>query len=148
MAKRKLRTRARTNGSRTYRRRIRSKLSDTIKSRDSQIPHGTWTDFTSKYGFDDGGSVTDLDLRARNWIVAMLNVELKGRGITAVGYDRPGLHNPCVILILPNSDNASPRKLRSRFLKEPDFHEVALPNSIAERVGEIIAQAYKQVVRT
>lgn len=128
MAKRKLETRARKIGSRTHRTRL-----------------GTWTDFSSKHGFDDGDKVTDLDVQARNRIVAVLNVELKGHGVTAVGYDRPGLHNYCLILILPNPDSASPGKLRKRFFKEPDFHEVPLPDTTAKRIEEIIAAAYERV---
>jgi hypothetical protein len=71
------------------------------------MQYGTWSDFISKYGFSDGDLVKDPDVKARNRIVAMLNQTLKGRGITPVAYDRPGLHNYCLVCLIPDTSPAT-----------------------------------------
>jgi hypothetical protein len=121
-------------------------LGSTIGER--KMTHGRWRDFTNKYGFEDGEALNDGDYQARDKIVQILNETLKNRGITAVVYDRPGLHNSCLILLLPNKNSEPPEALLERFLKEEDFNEVALPDDIANQAEEIVAKAYKQVAKS
>jgi hypothetical protein len=107
--------------------------------------YGTWSDFTSKYGFGDGDLVKKRDVKARNRIVAMLNEALNGRGITAVAYDRSGLHDYCLVLILPNRNAAPPQKLLERSLSG-HLQEVQLPPDI--EIETIIKKAYRQVQKS
>lgn len=59
-----------------------------------------WDDMQHKYGFSDGEAVPDgsevyraVYIRAVNALAAQL-----GSGVRAVAYDRPGVHNWCLIL--------------------------------------------------
>ena len=63
---------------------------------------GTWEDFTDKYGFSDGASVEQRDFEARAKLVEMLNDHevMKSAGLRALEYDRPGLHNPCLVVVV------------------------------------------------
>jgi hypothetical protein len=110
------------------------------------MPRGLWKDFRDKYGFSDGDKVCPVDLSARDRIVAILNKELKGRGITALAYDRLGLHNYCLLLVLPNPGGKTSRsQLLKHFVKDTNSMEIPLPPYIAKRTEEIVAQAYEEV---
>jgi hypothetical protein len=63
---------------------------------------GTWEDFTNKYGFCDGASVKSRDFGARSTLVEVLNDHgaMKAAGLQALECDRPGLHNPCLIVVV------------------------------------------------
>src|SRR5271165_5628815 len=63
---------------------------------------GTWDDFTDKYGFRDGASVGPRDFEARSTLVEVLNdhAAMKAAGLQALEYDRPGLHNPCLVVVV------------------------------------------------
>lgn len=110
------------------------------------MARGRWKDFRDKYGFSYGDNVRPVDLKARDAIVAILNKELEGRGITVIPYDRPGLHNYCLLLVLPNpGGKQSHSQLLKAFMKSTDSIEVPLPDDIGKRTDEIVAQAYRQV---
>lgn len=57
-----------------------------------------WKDFQNKYGFRDGATVEKRDFRARDRLCQILNALPEMKGVLAVGYDRPGVHNPCLII--------------------------------------------------
>jgi hypothetical protein len=61
-----------------------------------------WCNFRDKYGFGDGDE-QEIDYIARKLITRKLNrtAAFKKARIKAVEYDRAGLHNHCMILIIP-----------------------------------------------
>ena len=62
---------------------------------------GDWEDFTSKYGFGDGNRLECCDEVARDVLVRLLNEhpEMVAAGIRTEAFDRPGVHNSCLILL-------------------------------------------------
>ena len=65
------------------------------------MARGGLKDFTSKWGFDEGELCERRDYRARDKLVELLNanpvfMELR---VTAVPYNRPGMHNSVMILV-------------------------------------------------
>jgi len=51
-------------------------------------------------GFNDGESLEDRDFRARDILVRLINKqpEMKAEHVRALAFDRPGVHNACLIL--------------------------------------------------
>jgi hypothetical protein len=103
---------------------------------------GTWEDFTSKWGFQEGAQLEARDWEAREILIALLNerAEVKAAKIRAVPWDRPGVHNPCLILILPNPGGVSDAALIKAW--EGDLEEVPLPDETQEIVEDLVAEAY------
>lgn len=58
-----------------------------------------WDDFRDKYGFDEGASVPPDAEAVRAVYVEILNAGATrlGADCRAVAFDRPGLHNPCMV---------------------------------------------------
>ena len=75
------------------------------------MARGMWEDFTSKYGFMDGMTVEGRDFRARDWLVEEIN-KLVGKAVVKI-YDRPGFHNPCMILGAPEIPDEILQHLRA-----------------------------------
>jgi len=75
---------------------------------------GTWEDFTDKYGFSDGEGVEQRDFEARARLVEMLNDHeaMKAAGLHALEYDRPGLHNPCLVVVVKGQAKAAKELLK------------------------------------
>ena len=69
---------------------------------------GTWEDFTDKDGFSDGEGVDQRDFEARARLVEKLNDHeaMKAAGLHALEYDRPGLHNPCLVVVVKGQAKA------------------------------------------
>ena len=67
------------------------------------MARGSWDDFRSKFGFGDGATYEDRDFKARGIIVRALNktAAFKKAKVKAIEYDRAGIHNPCLILLIP-----------------------------------------------
>ena len=65
-----------------------------------------WDDMLDKYGFADGEAVPDGAEVYRAVYIRAVNVlaEQLGSGVRAVAYDRPGVHNGCLILFHRFSD--------------------------------------------
>lgn len=85
------------------------------------MPIPSYEDFTDKWGFNDGAECSDEDYRARGRLVRALNERLKALGRTdvrLVEYDRPGMHNSCMILALKWDGTTSDEQLLMRFLDE------------------------------
>ena len=59
-----------------------------------------WEDFQTKWGFADGDSVPPDALLIRQVYIGELNRELEKRqsGIRLLAWDRPGMHNPYLIV--------------------------------------------------
>lgn len=107
---------------------------------------GTWDDdFTSKYGFGDGDQLESRDYAARKILVTMLNAqpEMLSAGIRALEYDRPGLHNRCMILLWKNTEGKSDAELLDECLKS----EESMPQlpEMEAYIPEIVASAYEDV---
>lgn len=109
------------------------------------MSRGTWDDFTDKFGFQDGGAEEGEDHVARDYLVAALNEHpaMKKEKITAVSWDRPGMHNGCVILVFSNPKGWTTKQLLGKYVnaKNP-IAEVPLPDSVD--VNEMISDAYYQ----
>lgn len=108
---------------------------------------GTWDDFTGKFGFQDGAATDAEDFVARDHLVAALNEHpaMKKEKITAVGWDRPGMHNGCIVLLFSNPHFWSANKLLKTWQrgKQPLwFAEAQLPDGVD--VNEMISDAYYQ----
>lgn len=65
-----------------------------------------WDDMLDKYGFADGEAVPDGAEVYRAVYIRAVNVlaEQLGSGVRAVAYDRPGVHNWCLVLFHRFSD--------------------------------------------
>jgi len=98
---------------------------------------GTWEDFREKSGFSDGVGVCEIDIRARKRIIEMINQHpsVQSEKITAVAFDRGGLHNSCLIAILPNPEGKTEDELLNG-----DLEEVFLPEEVD--TNEIVGEAY------
>jgi hypothetical protein len=103
---------------------------------------GTWDDFTDKYGFRDGASVEPRDFEARSTLVAVLNghAAIKAAGLQAVEYDRPGLHNPCMLVVVKGQGKSAAELLTSWVAGE--IEESPLPDELELEIFELVAEAY------
>ena len=104
---------------------------------------GTWEDFTSKYGFSDGASVKPRDFEARAKLVEMLNDHeaMKAAGLRALEYDRPGLHNPCLLVVVERRAKSDAELLKSWLVGE--IEEARLPDELELAISELVAEAYE-----
>jgi hypothetical protein len=104
---------------------------------------GTWDDFTDKYGFRDGASVEPRDFEARSTLVAVLNdhAAMKAAGLQALEYDRPGLHNPCLVVVVKGQDKSAVELLTSWLAGE--IKEEQLPDEMELEIFELVADAYE-----
>ncbi len=61
----------------------------------------SWDQFTTKWGFGDGEMSEPLDFTARDLLVEEINKALDAvaEPVIVAGYDQPGLHNACMIVI-------------------------------------------------
>jgi hypothetical protein len=104
---------------------------------------GTWEDFTSKYGFSDGASVEPRDFEARAKLVDMLNDReaMKTAGLRALEYDRPGLHNPCLLVVVERRAKSDAELLKPWLVGE--IEEARLPDELELAISELVAEAYE-----
>ena len=110
------------------------------------MARGSWDDFTGKYGFNDGEATEGRDYRVRTEICKRLNElpEMQQMKIRAVEFDRPGMHNGCLIVILANPDGLSDADLLDKWLTS-NMVESELPDGVGEKIEEIISDAYDAV---
>lgn len=108
------------------------------------MAQGTWEDFTNKYGFSDGAGLEGRDYRARDILIKLLNEqpEVKSAGIRAIAYDRPGMHNSCLILLWQDTPGKSDEDLVKEYFSDSQ-PEPELP-SLAADLNELISQAYEE----
>lgn len=107
------------------------------------MAQGTWQDFTDKYGFGDGDQLEGRDFVARKALVRLLNgqPEMKAANLRAIEFDRPGLHNSCLVLISRIVEGKSDEELLEAFDWE---NKPGLPEMEAD-LSELIAQSYEEV---
>lgn len=108
---------------------------------------GTWEDFTSKYGFGDGASVEPRDFEARAKLAEMLNDHeaIKTAGLRALEYDRAGLHNPCLLLLVEGRAKSNTELLKSWLAGE--IGKAPLPGELELTISELVAEAYELCIR-
>lgn len=104
---------------------------------------GTWEDFTNKYGFSDGAGVEPRDFEARARLVEMLNDHegMKTTGLRALEYDRPGLHNPCLLVVVERRAKSNMELLKSWLAGK--IEEAPLPDELELAISELVAEAYE-----
>jgi hypothetical protein len=104
---------------------------------------GTWEDFTHKYGFCDGATVEPRDFEARSTLVEVLNdhAAMKAAGLQALEYDRPGLHNPCLIVVVKGQGKSAAELLTSWLAGE--IEEGQLPDEVGLEISELVAEVYE-----
>jgi hypothetical protein len=103
---------------------------------------GTWDDFTDKYGFRDGASAEPRDFEARSTLVEVLNdhAAMKAAGLQALEYDRPGLHNPCLLVVVIGQGKSAVELLTSWLSGE--IEEAPLPEELELEISGLVAEAY------
>ena len=103
---------------------------------------GTWEDLTHKYGFCDGASVESRDFEARSTLVEVLNDHraMKAAGLQALEYDRPGFHNPCLVVVVKGHGKSAAELLTSWLVGE--IEEAPLPDELELEISEFVAEAY------
>jgi hypothetical protein len=104
-----------------------------------------WEDFSDKYGFDDGEVTEDRDYAARDYLIRMLNASesFKGEGIRAVAFDRPGMHNSCMIVLLNKSKDLNDAGLLKNWMRNK-LEEASIPDGFWDELNDMIASAYWQ----
>ena len=110
------------------------------------MARGLFEDFTDKFGFGDGAMLEERDWRVRDKLCELLNdrAEIKDAEIRVIPFDRPGMHNACLLLILPNETGLTDAELEAKW-RADQLDEVSLPDSLEMEVGEMIAEAYDWV---
>jgi len=104
---------------------------------------GTWDDFTDKYGFRDGACVERRDFEARSTLVEVLNdhAAIKAAGLQALEYDRPGLHNPCLLVLVKGQGKSAAELLTSWLAGEIEAEQ--LPDELELEISELVAKVYE-----
>jgi len=107
---------------------------------------GSWEDFTSKYGFNDGDSVEERDFKARQHLVKLLNALPEFKDIRAIEYDRGGAHNSCMLILLPNPQGKSEKKLLKDWF-DKKVKECDPPDGDGETYDtcQLVTKAYMEV---
>lgn len=107
---------------------------------------GTWEDFTDKYGFRDGANVEPRDFEARSSLVELLNdhAAMKAAGLRAFEYDRPGLHNPCLVVVVRGQGKSAAELLTS--WQAGEIEEAPLPDELELQIPELVAEAYEIMI--
>ena len=103
----------------------------------------TWEDFTDKYGFSDGEGVERRDFEARAKLVEMLNDHevMKAAGLHALEYDRPGLHNPCLVVVVKGQAKTAKELLKLWLAGE--IKEAPVPDEIEHEIARLVAEVYE-----
>jgi hypothetical protein len=109
------------------------------------MARGVWDDFTEKYGFGDGAGIEQRDFDARAIIISKLNSlpEFKTNRVRAVAFDRAGVHNPCLIILLPNPDGKPDDQLLADWIANK-VDEVKLPEGDCD-IEELVYESYEEL---
>jgi hypothetical protein len=109
------------------------------------MARGTWDDFADKWGFSDGAGIEGRDFQARSIIISKLNKlpEFKQSHIRAVAYDRPGVHNACLIILLSNPENKTDDQLLAEW-QANKLESVQLPSGDYD-IENIVFEAYEEL---
>lgn len=112
------------------------------------MAQGTWDDFTDKYGFSDGEQLENRDFEARNALIQILNDrdEFKTAKVRALAFDRGGVHNSCLIVLVPAVEGKTDAELLAEWEASPTGEEAELPDldddcDMSELIGEAYGEA-------
>jgi len=110
------------------------------------MARGLWEDFRSKWGCNDGAMTDARDYEARDKLCEMLNAreEMKAAGVRAIPFDRPGVHNGCMIIVLPDKPGFTNEELEEEW-RNDKIEEAGLPDDLEMDVDELICEAYAAV---
>jgi hypothetical protein len=109
------------------------------------MAHGTWEDFTSKWGFSDGNCVDGIDFDARKLLVKAMNAHpamVKAK-MRVLELDPPTCHNSCVVIRVKADDKSDEQLLEA--YESGKLEETSLPDAVEEVVEELICEAYEDV---
>jgi len=81
--------------------------------------------------------------RLRSTLVEVLNdhAAMKAAGLQALEYDRPGLHNPCLVVLVEGRGKSAAELLTSWLAGE--IEEAPLPDELEHVIAELVAEAYQ-----
>jgi hypothetical protein len=87
--------------------------------------------------------VESRDFEARSSLVEVLNDyrAMKAAGLQAFEYDRPGLHNPCLIVVVKGQGKSAAELLTAWLAGE--IEEEQLPDQVELEISELVAEAYE-----
>jgi len=115
------------------------------------MARGAWDDFTSKWGFSEGLLVEEADYQVRDLICQKLNEHpaIRAGNSRAVPWNRPGVHNSCMILHFPNPDGKTDEALVKAWqngqLEECSLPDLSDPDFPDDGLEELIGEAYDEV---
>ncbi len=66
---------------------------------------------------------------------------MKSAGLRAIEYDRPGLHNPCLVVVVEGQ--ARPPEELLKLWLAGETNEVPLPGDLELTISELLADAYE-----
>lgn len=106
------------------------------------MARGRWSDFTNKCGFGGGDLSEVRDFNARDLIVNKLNELLKK--YVAISYDRPGMHNSCLIVIFEQRKGWPVERylegFESGFVEDVDLQNTDFPKD--QEIQHLINECY------
>lgn len=106
------------------------------------MARGNWDDFQSKYGFNEGAATEARDWRVRDILCGLLNAraEMKTAGVRAIAYDRAGMHNACLVLLLKAVEGKTDEQLLAEWQGSADA-AIELPDLEVE-IDQLVEEAY------
>src|SRR5882762_4419060 len=104
---------------------------------------GTWEDFKDKYGVSDGNVNEQRDFEGRARLVEMLrhHEAMKAAGLHALEYDRPGLQNPCLVVVVKGQAKAAKELLNLWLAGKIKVSPV--PDEIEHEIASFVTEAYE-----
>jgi hypothetical protein len=104
-----------------------------------------WEDMQNKFGFADGEALPDGVEEYRSIYLRTINklAAQKGSIVSAVAYNRPGMHNYCLVLFYKTEDLPELEILGYTDIVEPDAHPNIEPvQEIDDAMQEAIQEAF------
>ena len=103
-----------------------------------------WNEMNEKYGFDDGAAIPPDAFACRGVYLRAVNTlaTKHGSACRVVAYDRPGVHNCCIVVTVTREYHDSlPAKARYSGQTYPP--ESAVPKQTDDALRQAIAEAFE-----
>jgi hypothetical protein len=106
---------------------------------------GSWDDFTSKFGFQDGEALEQRDINAWNCLAKILSAHpsMLKAGLVAFPWWRGGCHNPCLVIVIKGKPAEKQSALKKRW-EASGGDEESLPADVQEEIEDLIDRAYRE----